>query len=96
MNDNYQHLRHAFFARPRKTKPQELLLYARLTVSRKLLKFHLKKMVDAESWDQANECIRGKKSKPSNSRDFLMKYVIGYRKTFDNFKLKKSKLRRIH
>lgn len=60
-----------FIARPKKSNPDELWIYVRVTVNKKVAEISLKRKVEASFWDQANECIKGNKKLHQEFKPFL-------------------------
>ncbi len=60
-----------FVARPKKTDPDELLIYVRITVSKKIAEISLKRTIDTKFWDQSAECIKGNKKLSAEFNPYL-------------------------
>jgi hypothetical protein len=50
-----------FVARPKKAIPEELLIYARITVGKEVAEISLKRTVNLSCWDQTKSCVKGNK-----------------------------------
>jgi integrase/recombinase XerD len=60
-----------FVARPKRSNPNELWIYVRITVGKKVAEISLKRKVEYQFWDQANEGIKGNKKLQQELRPFL-------------------------
>lgn len=50
-----------FIGRPKKANPNELWIFVRISVNQKIAEISLKRKVEAQYWDGANESIKGNK-----------------------------------
>jgi hypothetical protein len=64
-----------FVARPRKSDPDVLLIYVRITVSKKVAEVSLKRTVNAVFWDRATGSVKGAKKLSLQLILFWMTYV---------------------
>lgn len=60
-----------FIACPRKNDPAQLLIYVRITVSKKIAEVSLKRTVSVAFWDQAAGCVKGNKKLSLEVNSFL-------------------------
>ncbi|HUC79496.1 MAG TPA: site-specific integrase [Flavisolibacter sp.] len=60
-----------FVARPKRSSPGELWIFVRITVGKKVAEISLKRKVESQYWDQANESIKGNKKLQQELKPFL-------------------------
>lgn len=68
-----------FVARPKKANTNELWILVRVTINQKIAEISLKRKVDAQYWDQANESIKGNKKLQQELKPFFDD--VGYKLT---------------
>lgn len=60
-----------FVARHKRSNPNELWIYVRVTVDKKVAEVSLKRKVESQYWDQANESIKGNKKRQQELKPFF-------------------------